>query len=217
MNDEKRRLFVSIAIPLSFVLFLWAIKLSELFFHFSLAEYGLYPRRLYGLIGILTGPLIHASITHLLSNSVPLLLIGIGMFYFYPKASYRVAIMVYLIPGIFDWFLARPAYHIGASGLIYGFVTFLFFSGLIRRDTRSIALALIVTFLYGSLIWGILPVDEGVSWETHLFGALTGIFAAFVFKNLDPYKKYEWEDEDNSDDVPPNKLEISYKDPPPWD
>jgi membrane associated rhomboid family serine protease len=120
----------------------------------------------------------------------------------------KVLLLVYIVPGIFVWFFARPAYHVGASGMVYGFVSFLFFSGLIRRDTRSIALALIVTLLYGSIIWGILPLDNGVSWEYHLFGSLTGICCAFIYRKSDPYKKYEWEDEEDDED--PKKLEISH-------
>ena len=104
--------------------------------------------------------------------------------------------MVYFIPGILVWFLGRESFHIGSSGLVYGYVTFLFFSGLIRRDNRSIALALIVTFLYGSLIWGVLPLSREISWEYHLFGALTGIYAAIIFRKSDPIKKYDWEEEE---------------------
>ena len=92
--------------------------------------------------------------------------------------------------------------------MVYGLVSFLFFSGLIRRDTRSIALALIVTFLYGSIIWGVIPQNDGISWEYHLFGSLTGISCAFIYRKSDPYKKYEWEDEDDEGD--PAKLEISH-------
>ena len=96
------------------------------------------------------------------------------------------------------WFgyIARQAYHIGASGLIYGFVSFLFFSGIIRRDNRSIALALIVTFLYGGLTWGVLPIKAEISWEAHLFGSLVGIMFAFIFRKADPAPKYDWEEED---------------------
>src|SRR3989339_1510740 len=103
-----------------------------------------------------------------------------------------------IIPGIFVWIFGRPAYHIGASGLIYGFVSFLFFSGLIRRDNRSIALALIVTFLYGGIIWGVLPIKAETSWESHLFGSIIGIMFAFIFRKADPAPKYDWEDEEEA-------------------
>jgi membrane associated rhomboid family serine protease len=166
------------------------------------------PRKLHGLIGIITAPLIHSGFSHLTSNSLPLLLLGIGILYSYPKSAVKVLSLIYIVPGIFVWFFARPAYHIGASGLIYGFVSFLFFSGIIRRDTRSIALALIVTFLYGSIIWGIIPQNSGISWEYHLFGSLTGIACSIIFRKSDPYKRYDWEDEDNDEDG--KNLEISH-------
>ena len=118
---------------------------------------------------------------------------------FYRKSSYKVILIIYIGTGLLDWLFARKAYHIGASGIIYGFVAFLFFSGIIRRDTRAIALALLVTFLYGSLIWGILPLDSGISWESHLFGSIMGIFCAFLYKKSDPAIKYEWEYEDDNE------------------
>ncbi len=197
MNTEKNKFIISIIAPVGFILLLWLIKLSEVITGISLSNLGLYPHKVSGLIGILIAPLIHANFNHLISNSIPVLILGGGIIFFYPKSSFKVFGMVYLIPGIFVWFFGRPAYHIGASGLIYGFVSFLFFSGIIRRDNRSIALALIVTFLYGGIIWGILPIDAEISWEYHLFGALTGIYCAILFRKLDPAKKYEWEDEED--------------------
>jgi len=208
MMDEKKKLFSSILFPASFILLLWIIKIGELVFSINLSRLGLLPQKLQGLIGIVTAPLIHSGFNHLISNTLPLLLLGVGVLYFYPKSAFKIFTFVYIIPGIFVWFFGRPAYHIGASGLIYGFVSFLFFSGIIRRDTRSIALALIVTFLYGSIIWGIFPQNNGISWEYHLFGSLTGIACAFIFRKSDPYKRYDWEDEENEEDG--KNLEISH-------
>ena len=206
--DEKKKLFSSILFPVSFILLLWIIKIGEIVFSINLSHLGVLPRKLPGLIGIVTAPLIHSGFNHLISNSIPLLFLGVGILYSYPKSAFKVFSFVYLIPGIFVWLIGRPAYHIGASGLIYGFVSFLFFSGMIRRDTRSIALALIVTFLYGSMIWGIIPQNNGISWEYHLFGSLTGIACAFIYRKADPYKKYEWEDEENEEEG--KNLEISH-------
>jgi len=195
-------------IPLSFIALLWLIQIVQFIFHISFVRLGLLPRTLTGLLGIITAPLIHAGFGHLFSNTLPLLFLGTGILYFYPKSGMKVFVLVYLVPGIFVWLLARSAYHIGASGMVYGLVTFLFFSGIIRRDTRSIALALIVTFLYGSIIWGVIPQNDGISWEYHLFGSLTGIYCAFIYRKSDPYKIYEWEDEDDEED--PKNLEISH-------
>ncbi len=209
MNEEKKKILTSIIVPIGFIFLLWIIQLTQVIFNFNFISFGLYPRKISGLIGIVTAPLIHAGFGHLFSNTLPILFLGAGILYFYPNSAIKVFLLVYFIPGIFVWLFARSAYHIGASGLIYGFVSFLFFSGLIRRDTRSIALALIVTFLYGSIIWGVIPQNTGISWEYHLFGSLIGISCAFIFKKSDPYKKYDWEDED--DDFDSSKLEISHR------
>jgi membrane associated rhomboid family serine protease len=196
MNLERNKFIISVIVPVSFILILWIIKLAEVITGISLANFGLYPHKISGLVGIIAAPLLHASFSHLISNSIPILLLSGGIIYFYPQSAFKVFALNYLVPGIFVWFFGRPAYHIGASGLIYGFVSFLFFSGIIRRDNRSIALALITTFLYGGIIWGVLPIDAEISWEYHLFGALTGIYCAILFRKLDPAKKYDWEDED---------------------
>ena len=201
MNEEKKKLLKSLVIPSIFILILFAIEVFQKLTGMNLIIYGLYPRKISGLIGILAAPLLHVSYAHLISNSIPLLLVGVGVSYFYPSSANKIFISIYLIPGVFVWFTGRPAYHVGASGIDYGLVTFLFFSGLIRRDTRSIALALIVTLLYGSLIWGIFPQNDGISWEYHLFGSLTGIFCAIIFRKSDAYKKYDWEDEEETDEV----------------
>jgi len=200
MNEEKKKLLRSVFVPVIFIFILFVIEIFQKLTGINLTIYGLYPHKISGLIGIAAAPLLHVSYGHLISNSIPLLLIGVGIAYFYPSSANKIFLLVYLIPGIFVWLTGRPAYHVGASGIDYGLVTFSFFSGLIRRDTRSIALALIVTFLYGGLVWGIFPQAGAISWEYHLFGSLTGIFCAVIFKKSDPYKKYDWEDEEETGD-----------------
>jgi membrane associated rhomboid family serine protease len=199
LTDDKKKFISSLILPVGFVLLLWIIKVSEIMFNLNFTTLGILPGSVKGIPGIFLSPLIHANIKHLFSNSLPILFLGSGIIYFYRNASYKVIAIIYIGTGILDWLFARKAYHIGASGLIYGFVTFLFFSGIIRRDTRAIALALLVTFLYGSLIWGVLPLDSSVSWESHLFGSILGILCAFLFKASDPSVKYEWEYEDDSE------------------
>ena len=195
-TESKEKQLKLIIFPLSFLILLWLIQFAQYLFLLKLVKYGLLPQTTKGLTGIFTAPLIHSGFNHIISNSIPLLFLGSGIFYFYKEAAYKVFFMVYFIPGILVWFLGRESFHIGSSGLVYGYVTFLFFSGLIRRDNRSIALALIVTFLYGSLIWGVLPLSREISWEYHLFGALTGIYAAIIFRKSDTIKKYDWEEEE---------------------
>ncbi len=187
---------------------LWVIYLMSYWIDIYPYKLGILPRNFSGLVGIFTSPLIHGGFSHLISNTAPLIFMGLGIFYFYPKVAYKVFTIIYLGTGILVWIFAREVYHIGASGIIYGFVSFLFFSGIFRKDNRSIALALIVILFYGGLIWGVLPIEKGVSWESHLFGAIAGIIAAFIFRKVDPPKKYDWEDEES--EIPANKLEVSY-------
>ena len=199
MKDDKKKFITSLILPVGFVFLLWVIKISEIIFNLDFTGFGILPESVKGIPGILLAPLIHANIKHLFSNSLPILFLGTGIIYFYRNSSYKVILIIYLGTGILDWLFARKAYHIGASGIIYGLVTFLFFSGIIKRDTRAIALALLVTFLYGSLIWGVLPIDSGISWESHLFGSIMGIFCAFLFRSSDPAIKYAWEYEDDKE------------------
>jgi membrane associated rhomboid family serine protease len=122
--------------------------------------------------------------------------VGTGLIYFYRGISLSVITMIWFFTNTWVWLAARPDVHIGASGLIYGFVCFLFFSGVFRRDPRLLAISLLVTFLYGSLVWGILPVSQTISWESHFFGSVAGIFAAIYFRKEGPQRKIKvWEEE----------------------
>lgn len=206
--QNSKEFFRKLFIPLSFPLLLWVIYYVTYLIDVPTFKLGILPRNISGLVGIFTSPLIHGSFSHLMSNTAPLVFMGIGIFYFYPKVAYKVFTIVYLGTGILVWIFAREVYHIGASGIIYAFVSFLFFSGIFRKDNRSIALALVVIFLYGGLIWGVLPIEKGVSWESHLFGAIAGTTTSFVFRKVDPPKKYDWENEES--EIPANKLEVSY-------
>ncbi|TNE55525.1 MAG: rhomboid family intramembrane serine protease [Bacteroidetes bacterium] len=140
------------------------------------------PRRLWGLRGIVTAPLVHGSWEHLLSNSFPLFVLSAITLYFYRKVAMRAFWMIYFLTGISVWLLARPVLHIGASGVVYGLVSFIFWNGIFRRSLRSIILALIVMILYSGMFLGILPDQEGISWESHLLGSIAGIFVSFWFK-----------------------------------
>ena len=209
-NSNKPKLNITkLLTPLLFPIVLWVVHLLSLLFNEDLSKLGLLPRNLVGLLGILTSPLIHADFSHLISNTIPLIILGWIIFSFYPKVSYMLFLFIYFFTGLLVWIFARQVFHIGASGVVYGFVSFLFFSGIFRRDNTSIALALIITFLYGGLVWGMIPGWKGISWESHLFGAITGLVAAYLFRKIDPpSKKYDWEDEPDDFDV--DKLEVSY-------
>jgi membrane associated rhomboid family serine protease len=184
---------------------LWAIHLLDWGFALELRRFGVRPRELAGLPGILLAPLLHGGFSHLFANSLPLLVLGTGMLYLYPNSAVKVLPAVYLGPGVAVWMLGNSgSVHAGASGLIYGLFGYILVAGLIRRDRRAIAASLLVSFLYGTLVWGVLPIEPGVSWETHLAGALIGLVLAIALRHLDvpPRKRYSWEDEDGGDDGP---------------
>jgi membrane associated rhomboid family serine protease len=149
---------------------------------FDPGAYGIMSRRAWGLRGIVTAPLIHGSWKHLISNTVPLFVLTFISLYFYRKVAMRAFWLVYFLTGAAVWLFARPVSHIGASGVIYGLVAFMFWNGIFRRSLRSIVLAAIVMLLYSGMFLGVLPDQEGISWESHLIGSLAGIFAAFLFK-----------------------------------
>src|SRR5208282_1058005 len=183
---------LAVKIAFGFVALLWAIALLNWGLDVSPDDLGVRPRELAGLSGILFAPLMHAGFGHLIANSVPLLVLGTAMLYLYPNASLRVLPAVYLVPGVAVWLFARGGSHVGASGLVYGLVSYIFVAGLIRRDRRAIAASLLVCFMYGALAWGVLPIQPGVSWETHLAAALIGLLLAIAFRRMDitPRQRY---------------------------
>ncbi|MGE5496808.1 MAG: rhomboid family intramembrane serine protease, partial [Syntrophothermus sp.] len=159
MTDEKRKVIESVVPPAIFTAVIWLVWLAQLIFNTDFYWLGVYPRHLKGLYGILTSPFIHSGFDHLMSNTMPVFLLSAGILYFYSQSAWKVILYIYLFTGCAVWLLAGEVYHIGASGLIYGFAAFLYASGIIRRDTRAIALALIVTFLYGGLVWGLFALS----------------------------------------------------------
>jgi membrane associated rhomboid family serine protease len=202
MRNTTSKLFFSFLYPTLFVMILWGIKLFEVAEHVNLAWYGLYPRKAAGLIGIITAPLIHGDFSHLISNTLPLLVLGPIIFYFYRSIAFDVFFWVYVMTGVWVWAAGSANYHIGASGIIYGFITFLFFSGVFRKDSRLLSLSLFVTFLYGSAVWGILPLQKGISWESHMLGSLAGLITAYNFrKEGPPPRKYDLGDDEENEKI----------------
>jgi membrane associated rhomboid family serine protease len=182
---------------LAFVALLWAIQLSSWGLDLDLERFGVRPRQLTGLPGILLAPLVHAGFIHLIANSLPLVVLGTTMLHLYPKSALRVLPAVYLGPGVAVWLFARSSIHVGASGLVYGLFSYILVAGIIRRDRRAIAASLLVCFMYGALVWGVLPIKPEFSWETHLAAALIGVVLAIMLRHLDipPRTRYSWEDE----------------------
>ena len=194
----RKKLFLSMIIPGIFVFLMWMVKIVEVLFDIDLSQFGIYPLSIKGLRGIIFSPFIHADFTHLFNNSVPLFFLSIALFYFYSEVALKVFIGTYFITGFLVWIAGRDAWHIGASGLVYGLASFLFFSGIIRRYFRLIALSLLIVFLYGSMVWGLFPgVYKNVSWESHMLGFFSGVVLAVWYKNEGPQRPvYEWMQEE---------------------
>ncbi|RLD77240.1 MAG: rhomboid family intramembrane serine protease [Bacteroidetes bacterium] len=167
--------------PVLFFISLWLVKLIEFGFDLHLQEFGIYPRSYADLPKIITAPFIHGDFNHLISNSIPLFFLSTAIFYFYPRLAFKIIIYTWLLTGFGVWLGGRFAWHIGASGLVYAFASFLFFAGVVSKNRRLMAISLLVIFLYGGMIWGIFPNDPHVSWEAHLFGFLSGIVLTFYY------------------------------------
>ena len=182
--------------PLLFVLAIWIVFWMEIRFGWDFTRFGVYPRTLEGLKGIIFSPFIHSGIKHLFHNTVPLFVLSLSLFYFYRKLSWKVLFFGLLLSGSLTWLIGRPAFHIGASGMIYVLAGFLFFKGIFTKYFRLVALSLIVVFLYGGLLWYITPIDPEISWEGHLAGLVTGFLFSLIYKrNIARAPKYEWEKE----------------------
>ncbi len=206
MKEEKRRFLHSLVIPMLFLLVIWMIKISEILLDLDFAFLGIFPLKAKGLIGIITAPLIHSDIEHLIANSIPIAILGTGLFYFYNKVAYKVFLLSYFIANIWIWLGARQAYHIGASGLVYSFASFLFFSGVFQKNIKLMAISLLVVLLYGSMIWGVLPIQPHISWESHLMGAIAGLVLSVYYKDQGPKRKiYSWDMEEELDDKDEDK------------
>jgi len=194
---SRALLALAARLSIGFVALLWLVHLMNWGLDLDPRPFGLRPREWSGLVGIFTAPLVHSDFAHLFANSVPLATVGAAMLFLYPHSTLRVLPAVYLGPGVLVWLFGRDSVHLGASGLVYGLVGYVFVAGLLRRDRRAIAMSLLVVIMYGSLAWGVLPIDPHVSWETHLTAALIGVLLALALRKLDipPRKRYAWEDE----------------------
>ena len=186
-----------------FVILLWLIHIAGALFGLELVRFGVYPGDMSGLRGVLFAPLIHGSFAHVFSNTLPLLVMGTAMLLGYPRSSRFVFPVIYLGVGLMVWVFGRQSFHVGASGISFGLLTFVFVIGALRWDKKAIALSCLVFFMYGSMIWGVFPIEPGVSFESHFFGAVIGIICAIIFRNYDvkpPEKRYDWEYEPGEPD-----------------
>jgi membrane associated rhomboid family serine protease len=211
-KEEKQKFFGSMVFPGLLLLTLWMVKLIEVGFQISFAEYGLQPQTLSGLRGILFSPFLHADWAHLSANSIPLFLLSAGLFYYYGKKAGTILLLSWFVTGLWVWIFARDTgIHIGASGVVYALASFHFTGGLLRREPRMMAFSLLVVFLYGGLLWGVIPdfyPGKNISWESHLLGGIAGIVLAFAYRGEGPQRKvYHWDESDEEieyleEDVP---------------
>jgi len=199
IKQEEKRFYAALIMPVFFMILVFTIRLVEDLESFSLVEWGIRPLSIEGLPGILLAPLIHSDWTHFFANAVPFMVLGVSLFYFYRGIAIPVFVFVYLMSGIWVWLGARDAWHIGASGMIYGLAAFLVTSGVIRNHIPLLAISLIVVFLYGGMIWGVFPLKWNVpySWESHLWGSIAGLALAVIYRNKGPQKQIkQWPEEE---------------------
>jgi membrane associated rhomboid family serine protease len=223
MDQEKRQLIGSLIYPSIMIMIMWIVKIVETGLGTHFGFLGLQPLHAEGLIGIVTAPFIHEDFSHLMANTVPFFILGGLIFFFYKDVAWKLLLLIWLTTGLWVWVFARGnAIHIGASGIVYGMASFLIFSGIFRRDARLMAITLLVTFIYGGIIWGLFPQlfpNQNISWESHLMGLIAGIVMAFFFRKQGPPRKlYSWdleEDAGEPGDLPPDDF-IEVEELPRW-
>ena len=208
-EDSQARFRAAALVSVMFVAALAVVHFASWALGLELQRFGIHPRDVAGLAGIVVAPLLHGDVAHLASNALPLLLAGTALLYLYPDSSRYVLPAVYLGPGILVWLFARDSIHIGASGLVYGILAYVFVGGILRRDRRAWAASILVAFFYGAMVWGVLPIKHGVSWETHLAAAAIGVVLAFALRHRDvpPRKLYSWEMEDAAEPLEEEEAE----------
>jgi len=203
----QRNFTLALKIALALAVLLWIILIVDTVLGLGLGRFGLRPRHAEGLVGIFTAPLLHSGAEHLFSNTLPLLISMTTLLYLYPRSAMRVIPVIWLGSGLLAWMIGRPSLHFGASGFVYGLLAYVFISGILRMDMRSVAVSVMVWFLYGSMIWGVLPIRPNMSWELHLSGAILGVALAIVYRRWDvtPVKRYAWEDDESVPEWFPQK------------
>ncbi len=200
-NSRKKLWIKAFRFALVFIAVLWSVFILNIFLpiivaYADLTRFGIYPRNTDHLFGIVSTVFLHGSLSHIISNTLPLLLAITALFGNYPKTAKKVFVFSILLTGILVWLFARAANHIGASGLLYSLLTYIFVSGFIKKDIQSIGISLVIAFLYGSLIFGIIPDEVYISWESHLFGLFSGVFLAWLYRKKDMPIYKSWGEEE---------------------
>jgi len=191
---DRSRMFDAIFVSLFLLVLCWSVFIMDEYLGYHLKQWGLKPRVLEGLRGIVTVHFLHGDLEHIAQNSLALFVLNSFLFYFYRSIALPVFFTLFFASPALLWFAGRDGNHIGASVLIYAEFAFLFISGLIRRNPLLLRVALVVVLYYGSLVWYVFPVDKKISWEGHACGFFMGIIAAFWWRNLGPQRKvYQFE------------------------
>lgn len=206
-------------IPILYVVLIWAIYFIEIKFGFNFNKYGVYPRDLTGFRGVFLTHFIHSNTQHLFNNSIPLFVLLSTVCFFYKESALKVLLWGGFLTGVLTWCIARESYHIGASGVVYLLFSFIFFSGVIKKYYRLVAVSLMIIFLYGGMIWYVFPIKEGMSWEGHLSGFLVGLLFAFLYRKKGLRKKTPYFEEtafdllfDENGNFSPPKIEEEHPD-----
>jgi membrane associated rhomboid family serine protease len=216
-KDDKLKMIAAAVYPMILLVIIWTVFYIDRTYVMGFYEYGILPLEVEGLKGIIFWPFIHSTedYSHIFNNSIPLFVLGWSLFYFYKDLGFKVLLWIWLMSGVWVWISARTgSYHIGASGVVYGLAAFLFFSGAIRKEMKLMAISLMVTFLYGSMVWGIFPYKESMSFEGHLWGGIAGMLLAFYYKKDGPQRpKYQWEIEEELEEEWEKMMEQRKKGP----
>lgn len=202
--NEKKALIRSLRIPLLLVSLMWIMHLIHFFFNVDFHYLGVYPLHLNGLQGIFTAIFVHGDFEHLISNSIPLLLLGSALFLYYREFAPKLIIYLTVLTGFYVWLMGRESWHIGASGLVYALASFHIVSSILRKEMQLLAFSLLVVFLYGGMVWGLFPEffpEKNISWESHVMGSITGLIFAVFYRKVG-VQKAEYFDEDDEEDIP---------------
>ncbi|MFK8044886.1 MAG: rhomboid family intramembrane serine protease [Crocinitomicaceae bacterium] len=199
MEYNPKVIKTTLLLAASIVFLMGIVHAYNEIFDLQLYQFGIFPRTASGLIGILTGPFIHSteSYSHLFNNSIPTFVLTWLLFYNFRNIAPKVFMSIFLGTGVLVWLFARQNYHIGMSGVIYGLTSFLMLGGFLTKHLRVAAISLLVIFLYGSLIWGIFPIDPQISFEGHFSGFFAGALLAILYrKKLPQPDKFYYEIEE---------------------
>jgi membrane associated rhomboid family serine protease len=173
-------------IPLLFVIGIWTVFLADNVLSLALNRFGILPRTIWGLVGIICSPFLHGNFNHIVSNTIPLFILMLLLKKFYGKYFWQVVVLGALLSGFGTWLIGSNNYHVGASGLIYALASFLFFEGIFSKRIKLILVSVIIVIFYGGMVWYMIPgtatIANNISWEGHLMGFAAGLLLSIFIK-----------------------------------